>query len=413
MQVATRAFILIEGHRSNGLLYIQEAKRNGLYPITLAADPAQYDYLLAEGTEAIRVDTSDLEALIRECSGLRATYDIVGITGFSGVDESLYVTVAKLCEHFALPGPNPSSIEQCANKFTQRELLAKAGVPMPEYRLAATAKEVESAAAEIGLPVIIKPAVGGGSIGVRLCRNANELTTHTAHLLDGTPLWGSSPRILVEEFAEGPFYETTTMGDAVIADGTANFVPSPHFVPCGSVFPAVLSDEGRKFIADISLTCLRALGLGWGPANIEFRWTKRGPVVIEVNPRLPGWTTPCLIKLAYGIDIIEQHIKLAIGDECDLRAKHTNTAAARFLVPDRDGILDHTEGTSLAAAVPGVIDIRFYIEPGSLIIRKGDYRDMIGHVIAASTSHSRADAILRRAVSLITWPITPFPTVND
>jgi hypothetical protein len=38
---------------------------------------------------------------------------------------------------------------------------------------------------------------------------------------------------------------------------------------------------------------------------------------------------------------------------------------------------------------------------------------MIGHVIAASTSHSRADAILRRAVSLITWPITPFPTVND
>lgn len=37
---------------------------------TLSADPAQYDYLAAEGIEAIRVDTDDVDALVRECSGL-------------------------------------------------------------------------------------------------------------------------------------------------------------------------------------------------------------------------------------------------------------------------------------------------------------------------------------------------------
>ncbi|MGX9121120.1 ATP-binding protein, partial [Mesorhizobium sp. BHbsci] len=67
----------------------------------------------------------------------------------------------------------------------QRQLLAEAGVPIPAYRLAANATDVESAAAEIGLPVVLKPAVGTGSCGVRLCRNVDELAEHTTYLLGG------------------------------------------------------------------------------------------------------------------------------------------------------------------------------------------------------------------------------------
>ncbi|MBB6414401.1 biotin carboxylase [Mesorhizobium sangaii] len=66
--MARRALILVEATRSNGLLYIQAAQRLSLHPIALSADPVQYDYLEAEGVEAIRVDTDDLDALIRECS---------------------------------------------------------------------------------------------------------------------------------------------------------------------------------------------------------------------------------------------------------------------------------------------------------------------------------------------------------
>ncbi|BCH27022.1 ATP-grasp domain-containing protein [Mesorhizobium sp. L-8-3] len=411
--MATRALILLEGHRSVGLLYIKAAQRLGLHPIILAADPAQYDYLAAGSLEAIRVDTDDLDALIRECSQLRATYDIAGITGFSGLDESIYATVGKLCRHFDLPGPNPTSIEQCCDKFTQRQLLAAAGVPMPAYRLAADATEVESSATEIGLPVIVKPAVGSGSCGVRLCRNADELAEHTAFLLSGGPTCGSSPRILIEEFAQGPQCSADTMGNEVIAVGAADFDCPPHFVVRGSIFPALLTDREHKRIADVSLSCLRALDLAWGPANIEFRWTERGPVVIEVNPRLPGWTTPRLIQLAYGIDPIAEHLKLVIGEEWDLRRKHSQTAAARFLVPDRDGILDWIDGDSRAAAIPGVAEVKLYVEPKTPIIRKGDFRDTIGHIIAASPSRAETEAILQRAVDLISWSITPFPTLGE
>lgn len=192
--MARRALILVEDHSRMGLQYVQAAQRLGLHPITLSADPAQYDYLAAERIEAIRVDTDNLDSLIRECSRLYATYDIAGITGFSRADESACVTAGKLSRYFDLPGPNPTSIERCCDKFTQRQLLAQAGIPIPAYRLAANATEVESSAAVIGLPVVLKPAVGSGSVGVRLCRNVDELAEHTAYLLGGSHIWPSSPR---------------------------------------------------------------------------------------------------------------------------------------------------------------------------------------------------------------------------
>ncbi|MER8996029.1 acetyl-CoA carboxylase biotin carboxylase subunit family protein [Mesorhizobium sp. M0678] len=402
--MARRALILLEGTRSNGLLYVQAAQRLGLHPITLSADPTQYDYLAAERLEAIHVDTDNLDALIGECSRLRATYDIAGITS---AQESFYATAGKLCRYFDLPGPNPESVERCCDKFVQRQLLAEAGVPIPAYSLAANATDVESSAAEIGLPVVLKPAVGIGSSGVRLCRNVDELAEHTTYLLGGKHIWRSSPRILVEEFAQGPHYLAHIMGNNVIGIEAADFEPPPHFVFRGTILPALLTDEEHQHISEVSLSCLRALGLGWGPTCIDFRWTKRGPVVIEVNPRLAGDAQ--LVQLAHGVDLAAEHIKLIIGEEWDLRRIHSHTATARYLVADRDGTLDWIDGGSRAAAVPGVAEVKLYVEPKTPIIRKGDYRDCIGYVFAASPDRARAEAILQRAVELINWSITPFP----
>ncbi|RWQ32895.1 MAG: ATP-grasp domain-containing protein [Mesorhizobium sp.] len=407
-----RALLLLEGHRS-GPLYLKAARRLGLHPITLSVDPTQYSYLAAAESDAIKVDTSNLDALIGECSRLRATYDISGITGFPGFDESLYATVGKLCRHFDLPGPDPASIEQCCDKFVQRQILAESHIPMPAYRLALDAIGVESAAAEIGLPVVLKPAAGSGSSGVRLCRDHDELAEHTNYLLGGKQFWQSSPKILVEEFAGGPLYFVQIMGTEVVVIGAAMYGPPPYFVCNQLDCPALLTDDEHKRIVDISLSCLRALGLGWGPTNIEFRWTEVGPVVIEVNPRLAGAPVPELAQLAYGVDLVTEHIKLVVGDNWDLSRKHTQTASAKILIPDRDGIFDWTDGDIQATAISGVAEVTLYIQPKTPIVRKGDYLDKIGHVVAASGSPAETAALLQRAVELISWSITPFSTVDD
>ncbi|RWM38711.1 acetyl-CoA carboxylase biotin carboxylase subunit family protein [Mesorhizobium sp.] len=409
--MARRALILLAGHpRGNGPLYVKATQRLGLHPIVLSANPAQYDYLAAEEIEAIRVDTDSLDALIHKCSRLRATYDIAGITS---PEEGVYATVGKLCRHFELPGPNPASIEQCCDKFVQRQLLAQAGVPIPAYRLATNATDVESSAADIGLPVILKPVVGIGSSGVRLCRNADEVAEHTTYLLGGKHIWSSSPRILVEEFAQGPHFAAQIMGNEVIGVAACDFGPPPHFVFRETIFPAQLTDDENKRIGDVSRSCLKALGLGWGPTCIEFRWTKRGPIVIEVNPRLSAGTSPQRVQLAYGVDLVTEHIKLVIGENWDLRRRHSHVAGARYLLPDRDGTLDWISGDSQAAAVPGVAEVKLHVEPKTPFVRNGDELDAIGHVIAATSSFAETAATLQRAVDLISWSITPFPTTGD
>ncbi|MDX8455313.1 acetyl-CoA carboxylase biotin carboxylase subunit family protein [Mesorhizobium sp. VK9D] len=405
--MATRALILIEdGNRlSNGPLFVQAARRLGLHPTILSANPAQYDYVAEEDIQAVRVDTESLDALIRECSRLSVTYDIAGITSAA---ESFYAMAGRLSRHFNLPGPNPASVERCCDKFAQRRLLATAGVPMPAYRLASDQTEVERHAAEVGLPVILKPAEGRGSSGVRLCRNFDELAEHTAYLLGGKHVWQCSPRILVEEFAEGLHYCVDIMGNEVVGISHIDFGPLPHFVYHQVTYPAVLDSDKYDSIVDVSLNCLRTLGLGWGATCIELRWTERGPVVIEVNPRLGGGTAPQLVQLAYGVDLVTEHIKLVIGDEWNLCRKHSHTAAVRFLVPERDGFLDCIDGQSQSAAVPGVAEVRVYVEAKTSLVRKGDYRDCIGYVIATSSSHDQTEIILQHAVDLISFSITPF-----
>ncbi|MDW9584240.1 ATP-grasp domain-containing protein [Sinorhizobium meliloti] len=403
--MSRRALILIEGGTHTGMPYVQAAQRLGLHPITLSADPGRYDYLAAEGCDSIRVDTHNIDVLIGECSRLQTTYEIAGITS---VGDLFYATVGELCRYFHLPGPNPESVAQCSDKYVQRQLLAKAGVLVPAFRLAVNAMDIEGSIAEIGLPVVVKPAVGTGSRGVRLCRNVDEVTEHAKYLFGEKQTWQSSRGILIEEFAQGPLYNALIMGNEVIGVGIALYGAPPHFVCRQMSYPAQATDNQYKRVVDLSLNCLRALGLGWGPTNVEVRWTQHGPMVIEVNPRLAGTPDPELAHLAYGLDLITEHIKLVTGQEWDLSRRQSQVTSARFLVPDCDGILDWIDGVSQAAALPGVAEVKLHIQPKTPIVRKGDSSDRIGYVIATSPDFAQTEAILQRAVDLIRWSIKPF-----
>ncbi|WP_352487599.1 hypothetical protein [Mesorhizobium sp. M0051] len=101
-----------------------------------------------------------------------------------------------------------------------------------------------------------------------------------------------------------------------------------------------------------------ALGLGWGPTGIEFRWTKRGSVVIAVIGGFMARPLPSLIHLAYGIDLVTEHIKVVIGDDGNFSRKHSKNAAARFLVTDRDGILIGSMATVGRLRRPSLSDRR-------------------------------------------------------
>lgn len=405
-----RALILIEGNfTGNGQMFVRVARRLGLIPIMLSRNPARYEYVAADKVDAFVVDTKEASSVIQACEGLQSDYEITGVTCAS---EAYYWTVAVVCRHFGLPGPSPEAVEHCLNKFTQREQLAKAGVPIPAFRAATSARAAMESATEIGLPVVLKPIVGNGSYGVKLCRTLDEVAEQTAFVLAGKHGLPSPSMVLVEEYAVGEHFGCEMMEGVVVGIIAVDFGPPPNFALRNFIFPAPLNSDDSDLVAAVARRSTQALALDWGPVNIELRLTRRGPVVIEVNPRIGGAPDPELIRLGCGVDLIEETIKLFTGQRAVIAKSHSHAAAACYVMPDNGGILKWLGDQRRARAVPGVNAIELKAKSGTPIVLQGDYRDVVAHVITASPDADVAAAALQRAVALMEWTMLPNPEVE-
>jgi argininosuccinate lyase len=149
------------------------------------------------------------------------------------------------------------------------------------------------------------------------------------------------------------------------------------------------------------VAAVAALGLGFGPAHTEIRLGRRGPVVIEVNPRLAGGQIPTLVRLAAGIDLIGAAVDAAIGASRPLPPPGPGYAAIRFLVARQEGVVRRTGGAADSAAVPGVVDVAITAGPGQRVGGTGSFLDRVGHVIAAASTGPAASAAADAALSLL------------
>jgi biotin carboxylase len=321
-------------------------------------------------------------------------------------------------------------VERCRDKRRQRAVLAGSGVAGPAYAAATTPEEAVQAATAVGFPAVVKPADGTGSRGVRLCCDPAEVRHHAGSLLAvrhderGQP---TMPAVLVEEYVPGPEVSVETFGTEVVGITAKHLGRLPSFVECGHDFPADLApgppgaathlggppDQGPSadtvadVVGGIAVAALEALGLGFGPAHTEIRLGRRGPVVIEVNPRLAGGRIPTLVRLATGIDLVGATVDAAIlggsrrlgpGDSAPAPRGH---ASIRFLVAPRAGRIRATAGVADAAAVPGVVDVAIAARAGQRVGGTGSFLDRIGHVITAAPTAGSARSAAEAALALL------------
>ncbi len=373
-----------------GRLFAQAASQQGFRPILLSDNPARYGYVSQDGLDTLQVDTRTELALLDACRLLAPEAGLAGVTSSS---EYFISTAASIARRLRLAGPSPVAVRACRDKFRQRRLLEKAGVPMPAFRRATSIKSAVGAAQALGLPAIVKPVSGSGSVGVKLCLSLDEVGAHAARLLNqrhnerGFPV---ARRILVESAASGPEYSVETFGLQVIGITQKHLGPLPNFVEIGHDYPAQLSLTTKHAIESIAEQSLTALGLGWGPAHIELRLTESGPQIIEVNPRLAGGYIPELVRLSCGIDLISATIMLVVGEQPQLKSSCHEHTSIRFILSPGDGTLARVEGVKQAQSIPGVTEVKLYSPPGAEIRRYGDFRDRVGHVIARRSTHEQA-----------------------
>lgn len=402
------ALAFIESNTSGtGRLFARAAAEGGWRPVLLAADPARYAYAAADGLEVVRLDTQDEEALFDACRRLAAGQGLAGVTSSS---EYFVAAAAKLASRLGLPAPSHEAVAACRDKHEQRLRLRAAGVGCPPFRLAESVEEARAAADELGLPVVVKPVYGSGSVGVKLCEDVAAVGAHAAALLSQRQNERGQPiphRVLVEGLAVGPEYSVETFDAAVVGVTRKHLGAPPSFVEVGHDYPAPLDAEQESRLGREALGALEALGLGWGPAHVELRLTAEGPQVIEVNPRLAGGFIPELVRVASGVELITATVGRVAGLEPDLTPRAGRHASLRFFVAGSDGVLEAVEGLDAARRVPGVVSVEIYKGAGERVSLSGDFRDRIGHVIAVGETPEAARAAAEAAHAEVALEVRP------
>lgn len=402
------AILFIESNTTGtGRLFAERAVELGLAPHMVCADAARYPYLAELGIPVHPCATDDADAVIELCHALAREHQVVGVASSS---EYFIDVAARVARELGLPGEDPEVLTSARNKSVQREAFAAHGVGSPGFRTAATSQEAAKAAAELGLPVVVKPIGRTGSLGVRRCDDLEAVARHAAELrattVDerGRPLAGY---VLVESYLDGPEFSVEVLDGEVRAVTGKHLDQTRGFLETGHDVPAPIDEARRALLAATALAALDALGLSWGAAHVELRLTDGGARVVEVNPRLAGGMIPQAVRAATGQDLIKELIALTAGRTPVRGPDRSKCAAIRFVVPAGDGIVRRLPDVAEALRLPGVVEAAVTAQIGRSVIREGTFLDRLGYVLAVGGTAQEAGERAEQAVRRLAIDIEP------
>ncbi|HZD37375.1 MAG TPA: carbamoyl-phosphate synthase large subunit, partial [Actinomycetes bacterium] len=233
-----------------------------------------------------------------------------------------------------LIGATVEAVRRAESRVAFSQVCARAGLRTPRSREVGSVAEGRKAAAELGLPLVLRPSFTLGGWGGGVARGAGELGDLLAQGLAASPV----RRVLVEESVLGwKEYELEVMRDradnAVVVCSIENLDPmGVHTGDSITVAPAMtLTDREYQAMRDESLTVLRAVGVETGGANVQFAVDPASGrrVVIEMNPRVSR--SSALASKATGFPIAKVAAQLAVGFTLDeIRNEVTGKTAAAF-----------------------------------------------------------------------------------
>ncbi|MEV7062676.1 ATP-grasp domain-containing protein [Streptomyces collinus] len=405
--------LLVESNTTGtGRQFAQQARTLGIQPVLLCADPGRYPYVAEDDVRALVVDTADDAAVLVAARRLQEQAPIAGVTSSS---EYYVATAAATARALGLPGPDADAVRECRDKARQRQRLHEAGVGVPRHERVHGVDGARAAASRIGYPVVLKPVQGSGSLGVRLCADAEEVSAHAAALTSAAvnERGVAVPRdVLVEEYLRGAEYSVEVFGHTAVVVVAKHLGPLPDFVELGHDVPAPIPADATALLRDEAVRAVKALGLGWGAAHVELRMDGDDVRVVEVNPRLAGGMIPELVRLALGVDLVACQVRTAVGaSSTDTPSAAGRAAAIRFLTSGRPGfIADRTRterALETARSAPHTETAVLYRAPDDPVEPSHDFRGRLGHVIAAAADSALAGASADEALRELAGALRP------
>ncbi len=227
---------------------------------------------------------------------------------------------------FVFIGPRPESIRLMGDKVSAKNAMIEAGVPVvpgSPGALPDDQQEILRIARDVGYPVIIKAAGGGGGRGMRVVHTEAALLSSVVMTKSEAGAAFNNPEVYLEKFLENPRH----IEIQVLADGGRNAVwlgerdCSMQRRHQKVIEEAPATGVDRKLIERIGERCAEACRKieYRGAGTFEFLFENGEFYFIEMNTRIQ--VEHPVTELITGIDLVQQQIRVAAGEKFSLRQK--------------------------------------------------------------------------------------------
>ena len=223
-------------------------------------------------------------------------------------------------------GPKPASIRKMGDKIEAKKIALEAGVqcvpgfnePLEDY------SQAKLLAKEIGYPVMLKASAGGGGKGIRIVKDSKELEVALPACISEAVTSFGDPRVFIEKFIKTPRH----IEIQVLADELGNTIhlgerecsiQRRHQKVIEEAPSPFLSPELREEMGQQSIALAAAVDYV-SAGTVEFIVDEDSNFYfLEMNTRLQ--VEHPVTELVTGIDIVQQMIKIAAGEELEFQQK--------------------------------------------------------------------------------------------
>ena len=225
-------------------------------------------------------------------------------------------------------GPSSRTLELAGNKIMTRQIMVRAGIPViPGTRgrikdLAQAARFCKS----IGYPVIIKPAFGGGGIGMKVIERDEELVSALESAQTMARQAFGDDEIFIEKYLPRPRHiEFQILGDErgnILHLGERECTIQRRHQKILEESPSpVMTRSLRQEMGRVAESAGRALNYN-NAGTIEFIYSEGKFYFMEVNARIQ--VEHAITEIVTGVDLVKEQIKMAAGLTLDIYPENIN-----------------------------------------------------------------------------------------
>ena len=297
--------------------------------------------------------------------------------------------------------PSARATQLTMNRDAIRDVAAQElGLTTSRYHYAESFEEVASAAADIGLPLVIKPVMS--SSGKGQSRVDSEADLETAWNYAVANMRGDRARVIVEQFIDLD-YEITLL-TVRTKDGVLFCPPIGHRQERGdyqeSWQPAAMTDAALASAQDMARKVVENLagdGKGWGLFGVEFFVTKQGEVIFsELSPR--PHDTGMVTLIGQNLSEFDLHARAIMGLPIPHIALTAPASASAVILADRDSENFAFAGVAKALALGSEgaeVDVRIFGKPVTRPYRR------MAVALATGADTDAARALAKRAADAV------------